>query len=305
MTLQFQVPAPENGPGNNSDNINVDSNPSPNGSRLENYARRLAGEHSVDRVPLSATPSAGAQSTTYPTSHLPSLLNHLPKLAIRLRAAHRYFVNAPPEELALAYASEWLLDNFHLIEVTLRQIKDDLPAGYYRQLPKLSAAGPLQGYPRIYALVRGFLHYDEAQTDPERLQRFVDAYQQSSVLTMGELWALPIMLRWALLESIAQAAGQLTGQTLDSNQVPYTYQASDNELIANAIPSLRRVDSQDWNDFFEQVSRVQQILCRDPADIYARMDFATRNRYRSVIEQIARATGHAEALVAGWAVDHA
>ena len=71
--------------------------------------------------------------------------------------------------------------------------------------------------------------------------------------------------------------------------------------MANCFTSLRAIATHDWLDFFEHVSRVEQILRSDPADVYAGMDRATRNRYRKVIEELALATGQSELEVARMA----
>ena len=71
--------------------------------------------------------------------------------------------------------------------------------------------------------------------------------------------------------------------------------------MANCFTSLRAIATYDWVDFFEHVSRVEQILRSDPADVYAGMDRATRNRYRKVIEELALATGQSELEVARMA----
>ena len=71
-----------------------------------------------------------------------------------LEKAHAYFQEASNKDLTLTLASEWVLDNYYIIRQALRQIGEDLPAGYYKQLPKL-AGGPLKGLPRIYAIGRG------------------------------------------------------------------------------------------------------------------------------------------------------
>ena len=75
------------------------------------------------------------------------------------------------------------------------------------------------------------------------------------------------------------------------------------ETVANCITSLRMLATQDWQDFFESVSRVEHILRDDPAHVYANMDAETRDRYRKVIEKIALATGREEQLVAHQTID--
>ena len=95
------------------------------------------------------------------------LLAQLPRLTQQLQDAHEYFVNASSQDLALSSASEWLLDNYYLVVQALRQIEEDLPESYYRQLPKLASDYPLTesphaGQPRIYAAAYAFWTYEES-----------------------------------------------------------------------------------------------------------------------------------------------
>src|SRR5204863_2126594 len=83
--------------------------------------------------------------------------------------------------------------------------RDDLPAGFYRQLPKL-AEGPLAGYPRVYGIASAFVAHTDSRFDPETLRRFVRAYQRVQPLTIGELWAVAITLRVVLVENLRRLA---------------------------------------------------------------------------------------------------
>ena len=66
-------------------------------------------------------------------------------------------------------------------------------------------------------------------------------------------------------------------------------QAADQVSISNSIGSLRFLGAMDWREFVETMSVVEQTLREDPAGVYGRMDFATRDRYRHVVEKIAEA----------------
>jgi len=268
----------------------------PGAGRLENLAYQLAGSHAVSRHPR----------------HRPPLLDRLREHETLLRNAYQYFVEASEAQPALSYAAEWLLDNFYVVQQALRQIREDMPAGYYRQLPKL-ATSSLEGYPRIYALAREIIQYCESRLDLDRVTRFVQAYQRVAPLTMGELWALPTMLRLGILENLTRAAVRITGlppspglspsAPLSHGQGPEPVEGrADEAVIANCIPSLRVLATQDWKAFFESVSRVEQVLRCDPANVYARMDFDTRDRYRGVIEELALATGRDEEEIAQEAI---
>ena len=109
------------------------------------------------------------------------------------------------EERAITPADEWLLDNFYVAQEQIRQIRDDLPRGFYRGLPKL-ADGPLEGYPRVFGLAWAFVAHTDSRFDPEMLCRFVHAYQRVQPLTIGELWAVAITLRIVLVENLRRAA---------------------------------------------------------------------------------------------------
>jgi cyclic beta-1,2-glucan synthetase len=98
-----------------------------------------------------------------------------------------------------------LIDNYHVVEAQIRQIGDDLPPGYYRQLPKL-ADGPLAGYPRVLGVARAFVAHTDSRFDAQLLPRFVGAYQRVQPLTIGELWAIAITLRIVLVENLRRAA---------------------------------------------------------------------------------------------------
>ena len=104
--------------------------------------------------------------------------------------------------------AEWLLDNYHIIEDTLREVRQDLPRGYYKELPKL-AGGRFRGLPRVYELAFELVAHTDSSLDETNLTRFVEAYQQVTPLTIGELWAVPIkVLRVVLVDNlVARLAG--------------------------------------------------------------------------------------------------
>ena len=125
-----------------------------------------------------------------------------------LLESYRAIAQAIREERAITPAAEWLVDNYHIVDEQLREIHDDLPAGYYRELPKL-AEDPLNGYPRVYGLAWAFVAHTDSRFDPEMLRRFVRAYQRVQPLTIGELWAVAITLRVVLVENLRRLAERI------------------------------------------------------------------------------------------------
>jgi cellobiose phosphorylase len=273
-------------------------------------------------------------------------------------------------------AAEWLLDNFYLIEEQIRTAKRHLPKNYSKELPRL-LRGNSAGRPRVYDIALETISHGDGRVDPESLSRFVAAYQQVTPLKLGELWAIPIMLRLALIENLRRVAAHLANTRLNRNlaeswadamaesaendpgnlillvadmarsnppldsafvaelvrrlqgqspalTLPLTWlsqrlaesgqtiellvqsetqhQAADQVSISNSIGSLRFLSAMDWREFVETMSVVDHVLRKDPGDIYARMDFSTRDHYRHVIEKIARYSPRSEFDIAGHAV---
>ncbi|HXH01290.1 MAG TPA: cyclic beta 1-2 glucan synthetase, partial [Xanthomonadaceae bacterium] len=262
----------------------------------------------------------------------------------------------------LTPAGDWLLDNIYLIEEQIAIARRHLPKGYSRELPRLSQ-GVSQGRPRVYDIALNAISHSDGRVDADSLGRFVAAYQSVAPLTLGELWAIPIMLRLALIENlrrvsarlivdrghrdladlwadrmievaeadpkrlviviadmarstppdssafVAELARRLQGQSsalalpltwveqwlADTDQaieqlvqVENRQQAAAQVSVSNSIGSLRLLSMLDWREFVESTSLVERLLRQDPHGTYGRMDFATRDRYRHVAEQIAR-----------------
>jgi len=160
--------------------------------RLEQHAESLATAQRVTATPRKGRPL------------LPRVLHNGRVLLDSYRAIAR----AIGEERSITPAAEWLVDNYHIVDEQLREIRDDLPPGFYRELPKI-AEGPLQGYPRVYGLAWAFIAHTDSRFDPETLRRFVRAYQRVQPLTIGELWAVAITLRVVLVENLRRLAERI------------------------------------------------------------------------------------------------
>ena len=137
-----------------------------------------------------------------------SLAFRVKENADALRVAYQSCEQTLLDGRPITPAAEWLLDNFHLVEQQLRQIADDLPPGYYRQLPKLTE-GPFAGYPRVFGLTWAYVAHTDSLLSEPVLTRYVAAYQTVSPLTIGELWAVAITLRIVLIENMRRLADQI------------------------------------------------------------------------------------------------
>jgi len=163
---------------------------------------------SIERLEQHAESLAAAQRVTPRPGAGRPLATRLRDNGRVLLEAYRAIAEAIREERFITPASEWLVDNFHVVEEQIREIQDDLPKGFYRQLPKL-AEGPLEGYPRVFGLAWAFVAHTDSLFDPQTLCRFVRAYQRVQPLTIGELWAVAITLRIVLVENLRRSAEQI------------------------------------------------------------------------------------------------
>ncbi len=131
-----------------------------------------------------------------------------PRIAANLRSVERaraYLEVSDRGSEVLRPAAEWLLDNFHLIEAQVPEIRNGLPASYYATLPKLREQ-PLIGLPRVYGIAWAFVAHTDSGFDAALLTQLLEAYQEVDQLTLGELWAVPSTLRVVLLENLARLA---------------------------------------------------------------------------------------------------
>jgi len=330
------------------------------------YGRVLAARHRISARPSDAR-----------------LLLQLKKNEVQLDAVAAMLARMAQDEVRINPAGEWLLDNYYLVAEQMRLARRHLPVGYSRELPNLER-GASAGLPRVYDLASEAIAHSDGRIDAVMLSRFVAAYQTVTPLTLGELWAIPIMLRLALIDNLRRIAVQVMregehhrlagtwvrrfnrtaanspkdvvlvvadmarsdpplsgafvaelkrglqggGAVLSMPQAwieqwvaeagdsveglvhaESQRQAANQVSISNSIGSLRFLDHMDWREFVETMSVVERTLRQDPAGVYARMDFGTRDHYRHVVEQLARRHGVGEvrvaALILGLAQDGA
>ncbi len=277
----------------------------------------------------------------------------------------------------IAPAAEWLIDNFYLIEEQIQMARRHLPRGYSRELPRLLNTHSA-GLPRVYDIILELMCHVDAQMEQEPLRDFIAAYQEVASLTLGELWAIPIMMRLGLIENLQRITNRLLLEEADraeaqqwverlqemaedspsnlvvvvadmakaelplssafvaefsqrlSRHSPQLHfarswleqrlaeggssieeliqketqlQAADQVSVSHCIASLRGLSAIDWKDFVENLSGVEAILREDPAGVYPSMDFATRDRYRHVVETLSRNSKFKEEEIARKAIE--
>ena len=171
---------------------------------------------------------------------------------------------------------EWVLDNYHIIDENVREVKTDLPVGYYRELPRTNRP-PFVGLPRIYALSIDLIACTDSVLDRDSIQQYVKAFQEISPLSVGELWAVPTMLRIGLLENLRRLtdrhfhsideykrAASLVQQHLRAHSSVETFQAE----ISRVLESKDRFVAAFLAGVVDAAYLGEDEACRD-ADIVA------------------------------------
>ena len=289
-----------------------------------------------------------------------------PSLLCRLRENERILkwteasLSASAElHQSFGLSTEWLLDNAYLIQEQINDIRKSLPERYYKELPVV-AGGRQAGLPRVYRIASEIVAESDGALDAEIIRNFLVAFQSVAPLKIGELWAVPPMLRLRLIECLrslaieveqlqrgseeadfwanrlitaarrsperlltmteelvqrhpqptAHFASELVAHLYDEEaplpivtswlerslrapllevvQQEHRRQAVQQTSLSNVIGSCRRLAQIQWGELFEAVSRADAELAKDPAGVYLRIDFETRNRYRDAVEQLAK-----------------
>jgi cyclic beta-1,2-glucan synthetase len=354
------------------------------------WAAHVAGTQAIEDEPLRAELFSGDQMALHgkrlATMHVLGPMGAPDQLLKRLASNERILVDlgkrlaaGADAERRFTPAAEWLLDNFYLIEEEIRTARRHLPRGYSRELPRLAhgAEGSGSDLPRVYHLALQVIAHGDGLVGRGTLTRFIGAYQSIQPLLLGELWAIPIMLRLALIENLRRVAARVatafseretagvwadsmldvaanapsdlvllvadmarstppltnafvaefarrlqgkgaslalpltwlelrlaeSGRTIQQMvQMEGQQQAANQVSVSNSIGSLRLLGTMDWREFVETLSGVEQTLRDDPSGAYAQMDFGTRDRYRHVVESIAKLGAVSETEVARQAI---
>jgi cellobiose phosphorylase len=310
------------------------------------------------------------------TASKDQLLKRLAENETILRDVRKVLTDSLKKKHQISPAGEWLIDNFYLIEENIRSAKSNFPKKYSEELPQLSNVSP-KGVTRVYDIIQQVICHGDGRVDIETLSNFVNAYQSVTNLKLGELWAIPIMLRLALIENLGRISSHVAIDKVNSNlanhwarkmikisekdpknliliiadmarsnppmvdafvaelvrklrgrgpdlAMPLNWieqqlaesgltseelvnaevqkQAAHQVSMSNNINSLRLLDAINWRDFVEKHSIVEKTLRQDINGIYSTMDFATRDRYRHVVEDISKKSKVEEQEVARIAI---
>jgi cyclic beta-1,2-glucan synthetase len=202
--------------------------------------------------------------------------------------------------------AEILLGNSTGLRQSLQQTK--LPMRKAGELPQVQSA-EWTSLPRAYAAVASYLQAAGYEFDEQTFEQYFTAIQESVAFEMRELWQLRAFAKMVLLESVAALVDRIDvaagTRPAESKEALEASPASSfgSPSLSTLIASMRRIDGADWNELFERVNAVEQILQSDPCDAYASMDFESRDHYRQTIAQLAKRAEANEQEVARKAIE--
>ena len=207
---------------------------------------------SVERLEQHAESLATAQRIAPKLKLGRPLVQRLHDNSRVLTEAYRAIVKTTYAHQPITPGAEWLLDNFHVVDEQVREIRENLPPGFYRKLPKL-ADGPLQGYPRVFGISWALVAHTDSAFDIQKLTRFLEAYQRVQPLTIGELWALAITLRITLVENLRRLAEAIVARISTSqlaDKLADRILGTDDQRPEPASVILKSLDRMPWSTAF-------------------------------------------------------
>ena len=271
-------------------------------------------------------------------------------------------------------AGEWILDNFYIIEESVRQIEKEITLKKYTNFVGIQN-GKYTGFARIYVLATEIVAYTDNRINGENLEKYLQAYQTKKTLNMEEIWNIGVFLQIAIIQNISDICekiyssqiqkykvksiierlvekkdkselkyNQFSGMRLKGNEVKnmkypfieymsyslkkygkkaYGYlnileeeveklgitvsDAIQKEHFAtairkitmgNCITSIKTIQRINFLDIFEKINGVEGILSNDPAGVYDKMEYKTKEYYRNTIKEIAQKTKMSEIYIA-------
>ena len=322
--------------------------------QLENYLAKLASDNVLKNK---------SDKNTYPIPRVKENFEYITKVYNTLTQHLKLGVPIHP-------AGEWILDNYYIIEKTVKTIIKDMPIKKYTNFIGLEN-GNYKGFARIYVLASEIVAYTDAVIDRDNLSNLLQAYQSKKNLSMDEIWNIGIFLQIAIIENIRGICEKIYSSQLQKYKVEsiierlvenksdlkfknnystrtvgygemkypfieymsyrlkqygkqaYAFLNALEEQVdkmgltiaeiiqkehfdiavkkvsmGNSITSINTIIRVNFLEIFEQINGVEEILKKDPVDVYSKMDYKTRSYYRQEIEKIAKRTKISEMYIA-------
>ena len=329
-----------------------------NQEQLEKYLEKIATDHNLQKY---------SSRNTYPIPRLEDNFEVITEVYNLLNENIKLNIPIHP-------AGEWILDNYYVIDKTVKNIKQELSLKKYKKLAGLSK-GNYEGFARIYVLASEIVNFTNNKIETDNLKEFLKAYQTKKSLSMDEIWMISIFLNIAIIENIREICEKIYNAQIqkykaeniierlvenkEKNELKFdnlkTYKEKVKEYnylkypfieylsyklkkygkkaypfinvleeevnklgttlkdvvqkehfdialrkteMANCITSIRTLERINMSDIFEEINGVEDILKKDPAKVYALMDYNTKESYRNEIKKLSNKTKLSEIYIA-------
>ena len=324
-------------------------------SQLEKHLEKIASNHNT---------TTKSQKDTYPIPQLIENFKTIEEVYNLLNEHLKLGINIHP-------AGEWLLDNFYIIEETVKQIQKELPLNKYTNFVGI-ANGEYKGFARIYVLASEIVAYTDNKIEKQNLEDYLISYQMKKTLSMDEIWNIGTFLQIAIIENITEICAQIYSSQIqkyraeniaerlvenkekaqirfkNNNIEKNLFQdmrypfieymsyilkrygkkanaylsileevveklgttvsdvikkehfeiANQKVLMGNSITSIKTIQRINFLEIFEKINGVEEILKEDPAQVYNKMDYKTKEYYRGKIKEISKKTKISEIYIA-------
>ena len=329
-------------------------------NQLKNQLENIATTHNI---------TAKTDKATYP---IPRMIENYEVI----KTVYKMLNSNLKQEITIHPAGEWLLDNFYIIEETVKTIRKDITQKKYRNFVGIKS-GKYEGYARVYVLASEIIAYTDNKINREELEEYLIAYQKAKYLSMEEVWNIGTFLQIAIIENIREIcekiyssqiqkirAKNIIEKTLEKRQTEmkenniirkevkkkiklneidnsryayieymsyslkkygkraYSYQKTLEEIVSrtgitvqeaikrehidiavrkvsigNGILSLKAIQRMNFSEIFEKVNGIEELLRQDPASVYEKMDYKTKEYYRNQIKEIGYETKISEIYI--------
>ena len=326
--------------------------------QLEDYLRKIASGHVLQDK---------SNKYTYPIPRLKENFEFI-------REVYNLLNEHIKLKLPIHPAGEWILDNFYIIDETVKTVTKELTLKKYTNFLGI-ANGPYAGFARIYVLASEIVAYTDGKINGKNLEVLLKAYEDKKTLSMDEIWNINTFLRMALIENIREACekiysaqlqkykveniierlvenkskdelqfkniGEYKTKVIEEGEMKYPFieymsyrlkqygkkaypflnilEEQVNKMgteisevikkehfdiavrkvsVGNCIISIKNINRINMIEIFEKINGVEEILKKDPVNVYSKMDYKTRIYYRNKLKEISKKTKISEIYIA-------
>ena len=170
--------------------------------QLKNHLEKMAMQHTLKKQ---------SNKNTYP---IPQLLENY----VTIKKVYQLLNEHIKLDISIHPAGEWILDNFYIIEESVKQIKKEMSIKKYINFTGIQN-GKYKGFARIYVLATEIVAYTDNKISSENLENYLQAYQTKKTLNMEEIWNIGIFLQIAIINNIAEICEKIYSSQMQKYKV--------------------------------------------------------------------------------------